>query len=286
MFDRHGVAKAKNAMKQADIITIGDELLIGQVVDTNSAFMAQRLNEWGICVRQITSVHDDADHIREALTDSLRKADIVFLTGGLGPTKDDITKHVLADYFSTHLIYSTHIRAHLERLYAERPAVLNRLTDSQCMVPEACTILENAVGSAQVMLFCRENKHVFSLPGVPREMEWCMTHSISDYIHQHGLLSPADRIVHRNLRVNRVPESSLAIMIEAWEEALPATMHLAYLPKRGEDGRYYVLLRLSGYGVEAAPVETELRRCAAIVEAAIAAAPELYAEASLSFLDF
>lgn len=269
-------------MKKADIITIGDELLIGQVVDTNSAFMAQRLNEWGIEVRQITSVHDNADHIREALTASLEKADVVFLTGGLGPTKDDITKHVLCEYFGTHLIYNNSIHEHLEHLYAERPAVLNRLTETQCMVPEACTILTNAVGSAQVMLFEVNGKFVFSLPGVPREMEWCMTNSISQAVHGPCCLaSAADSIVHRNLRVNRIPESNLAILIEKWEEALPQTMHLAYLPKRGDDGRYYVLLRLSGYGTTAGNVEAELAKCRSIIESAIAADPVLYPEAAV-----
>ena len=125
---------------RAEIITIGDELLIGQVVDTNSAWMAERLNEYGIELYQITSVHDERTAIIKALDEAFGRVDIVLTTGGLGPTKDDITKQVLCDYFGTHLIESASVRAHIYDLYKDRPDVLNRLTATQWLVPETATI--------------------------------------------------------------------------------------------------------------------------------------------------
>ena len=130
---------------RAEIITIGDELLIGQVVDTNSAWMAEKLNEQGIELYQITSVHDDRNHIIAALDEAFSRVDIVLTTGGLGPTKDDITKHVLCEYFGTHLIEDATVRAHVKELYRDRPDVLNRLTETQWLVPENAVILPNRV---------------------------------------------------------------------------------------------------------------------------------------------
>ena len=161
---------------QSEIITIGDELLIGQVVDTNSAWMAQRLNEIGVELKQITSVHDDETHIRKALDEAFSRADIVFTTGGLGPTKDDITKLVMASYFDTRLVESAAVKKHIYELYKNRPEVLNRLTETQWMVPEKAEILENRVGSAPLMVFvrneCKNKKQwLFAMPGVPYEMK-------------------------------------------------------------------------------------------------------------------
>ena len=143
---------------KAEIITIGDELLIGQVVDTNSAWMAERLNEVGISLYQITSVHDDREHILKALDEALSRVDIVFTTGGLGPTKDDITKNVLCEYFDTQLVENEQVRTHIYDLYKERPEALNRLTATQWLVPEKATILPNRVGSAPIMVFENEVK--------------------------------------------------------------------------------------------------------------------------------
>ena len=152
---------------RAEVITIGDELLIGQVVDTNSAWIAERLNEIGIELYQITSVHDDAAHIKDALDEAFSRVNIVLTTGGLGPTKDDITKHVLCAYFDTHLIEDPHVRAHIYDLYKERPDVLNRLTATQWEVPACATILENRVGSAPLMVFHKGDQILVSMPGVP-----------------------------------------------------------------------------------------------------------------------
>lgn len=196
---------------KAEIITIGDELLIGQVVDTNSAWMAERLNEAGISLHQITSVHDNREHILKALDEAFSRADIVLTTGGLGPTKDDITKHVMCEYFGTQLVEDSRVRTHIHELYKERPEALNRLTATQWLVPESAIILPNRVGSAPIMVFdefkverlkCKVNetseavtsdsqlstfniqppKFLVALPGVPHEMKIGMTEQVLPYL--------------------------------------------------------------------------------------------------------
>lgn len=249
-------------MLKAEIITIGDELLIGQVVDTNSAFMAKRLNEWGIAVYQITSVHDNREHILEALQAAEKRVDLVLLTGGLGPTKDDITKKVLADYFDTRLVYRQDIHEHLLRWYAERPQVLNRLTETQCEFPEAADLISNPVGSAQVMAFRKilstsetEGRDVIfiSMPGVPREMEHVMQNGVREYLYANYPSLGRDGIItHRNVEVAGIPESSLAIELEDFESSLPDSIHLAYLP---HPDRRSITLRLSGYECPVSLVE-------------------------------
>ena len=244
---------------RAEIITIGDELLIGQVVDTNSAWMAERLNEVGISLHQITSVHDDREHILKALDEAFSRADLVFTTGGLGPTKDDITKHVMCEYFGTSLVEDSHVRAHVHGLYKDRPEALNRLTATQWLVPESATILPNRVGSAPIMVFENEvkgerlkvkgegqnSKFLIALPGVPHEMKIAMTEQVLPFIRLKvkGERREAMDIVHRTILVHGIPESKLAILIEDWENALPSSIHLAYLPKDG-----IIRLRLSTYG--------------------------------------
>lgn len=240
---------------KAEIITIGDELLIGQVVDTNSAWMAQRLNEVGIELHQVTSIHDDRQHILRALDEAFSRADIVLTTGGLGPTKDDITKHVLCEYFHTSLVEDPAVREHICELYKERPEVLNRLTATQWQVPACARILPNRVGSAPIMVFenicCPSErslssseaftKLLISMPGVPYEMQVAMTEQVLPYLS--SLPHRLSTIIHRTILLAGIPESTLAIRIEAWENALPPTMHLAYLPKDGT-----IRLRLSSYG--------------------------------------
>ena len=275
---------------RAEIITIGDELLIGQVVDTNSAWMAQRLNEVGISLYQITSVHDDREHILKALDEAFSRADIVLTTGGLGPTKDDITKHVMCEYFGTTLVEDPQVRAHIHDLYKDRPEALNRLTATQWLVPETATILPNRVGSAPIMVFKKclgvqefssleefkipNSKFLIALPGVPHEMKIAMTEQVLPYIRlkvkgerleaSETFSSPSGRplnsseastkhnkIIHKTILVSGIPESKLAILIEDWENALPASIHLAYLPKDG-----IIRLRLSSYG-EATEAEVQ-----------------------------
>ena len=238
---------------RAEIITIGDELLIGQVVDTNSAWMAERLNEEEIQLHQITSVHDNREHILTALREAFSRADIVLTTGGLGPTKDDITKHVLCEYFATHLVEDTRTREHIYSLYKERPEVLNRLTATQWLVPAVATILPNRVGSAPIMVFEKGNKCLITMPGVPHEMKIAMTEQVFPYIRLKfkGKSLERGKIVHRTILLSGIPESKLAILIEDWENALPSSIHLAYLPKDG-----IIRLRLSSYG-EATEVEIQ-----------------------------
>ena len=239
---------------KAEIITIGDELLIGQVVDTNSAWMAQRLNEVGIELYQITSVHDDREHILKALDDAFSRADIVLTTGGLGPTKDDITKHVMCEYFGTQLVEDLNVRAHVHELYKERPDVLNRLTATQWLVPQSATILPNRVGSAPILVFKKKGKWLLAMPGVPHEMKIAMTEQVLPYLRLKaiGERQKAGDIVHRTIIVSGIPESQLAILIEDWESALPSSIHLAYLPKDG-----IIRLRLSSYGETKAEEELQ-----------------------------
>lgn len=238
----------------AEIITIGDELLIGQVVDTNSAFMAEELNKIGIELYQITSVHDDAAHIRKAVTEALARVDVVITTGGLGPTKDDITKNVLCELFGAKLVPDAAVEAHVRELYKDRPEVLNRLTETQWLVPDNCTVLPNRYGSAPIMYW--PNAHLFSLPGVPYEMENAMREQVLPILSKaHG-----EQITHRTIMVSGIPESKLALHIEQWENALPNNIRLAYLPKQ-----HTIRLRLSGYGVLAETVEAEQRKLIELV---------------------
>ena len=223
---------------RAEIITIGDELLIGQVVDTNSAWMAEQLNAYGIELYQITSVHDSREHIIAALDEAFSRADIVLTTGGLGPTKDDITKHVLCEYFGTNLIEDARVRAHIEKLYKDRPDVLNRLTATQWLVPANAEILENRVGSAPLMVFHKDQKILASMPGVPYEMKIAMDEQILPYI---GRVTAS--IIHKTLQVTSIAESTLAILLDEYEASMPSSLHLAYLPKDG-----VIRLRLSSYG--------------------------------------
>ncbi|HEY6915618.1 MAG TPA: competence/damage-inducible protein A, partial [Paludibacter sp.] len=168
-----------NNRVSVEIITIGDEILIGQIVDTNSAWMAVELNKAGFELAQITSVHDDADHIVESLQMALKRADIVLFTGGIGPTNDDITKQTLAKYFDTKLVYDETVLRNIEQLFSTRPNfVINELTRAQAMVPEKCTVIQNLVGTAPVTWFEKEGKVIVSMPGVPYEMKYAMSMEI------------------------------------------------------------------------------------------------------------
>ena len=228
---------------RAEIITIGDELLIGQVVDTNSAWMAEKLNEAGIELYQVTSVHDDREHILAAIDEAMQRVDIVLTTGGLGPTKDDITKGVLCEYFGTTLVESGQVREHICELYSKRPDVLNRLTATQWQVPQDADILPNRVGSAPLMVFHKGEKVLASMPGVPYEMMTGMEEQILPYLQRYMQGGGKHDIIHRTILVSGISESGLAIRIEAWEDALPKSIHLAYLPKDST-----IRLRLSSYG--------------------------------------
>ncbi|HHT23549.1 MAG TPA: competence/damage-inducible protein A [Bacteroidales bacterium] len=235
-----------------EIITIGDEILIGQIVDTNSAWMAVELNNAGFQLSQITSVHDDAELIKSALDLALEKNDIVLLTGGLGPTKDDLTKLTLADYFDTELVYDESVYQNIESLYRTRPSVLNELTKAQALVPKACTVIQNRVGTAPIMWFERDEKVVVSMPGVPFEMKKAMTDEVIP-----RLMKKFNRnaVINQTVQVFGYGESSLALKIEEWENALPDYLHLAYLPSFG-----LVKLRLSGALTNGNELQAEIDR--------------------------
>jgi nicotinamide-nucleotide amidase len=220
-----------------EIITIGDELLIGQVVDTNSAWMAAELNKNGFRIKQITSVSDDQQHIIEAINNAFTRAQIVLLTGGLGPTKDDITKHTLCKYFDAQLVFNQAVHDNIFRLFSHRFRVMNELTMSQAMVPNKAIILQNKNGTAPITWFNHEDKVLVSLPGVPYEMKAAMEEVIPMLREKFCHLT----ILHRTFIVVGLPESALAILLADWENNLPEYIKLAYLPNEN-----IVKLRLSG----------------------------------------
>ncbi len=236
----------------ASIITIGDEILIGQIVDTNSVSIARHLNDAGIVVREKVSIGDDRSAIVETLRRSLAASQVVILTGGLGPTKDDITKKTLAEMFGSRLVNDPVVAAHVERMLTERGIAFNELNRSQALVPACCTVLFNAHGTAPGMWFEDEGRVVVSLPGVPFEMEHLMQDEVMPRLKARFALK---QIVHRTLITSGLAESMLAERIETWETALPPYLKLAYLPNPGA-----VRLRLSAYEVEGESVSQEIER--------------------------
>lgn len=235
-----------------EIITIGDEILIGQIVDTNSAWMGVELNKAGFQISQITSVHDDAEIIKSALDLALSKNDIVLLTGGLGPTKDDLTKWTLAEYFDSEMIFDESVLKNIEDIFRNRNIQINELTRNQALVPEKCTVIQNVVGTAPLMWFERDGKVVVSMPGVPFEMKRAMTYEILPRLSKK--FQPSN-VIHKTVQVYGIGESALAIQIADWENSLPEYLHLAYLPNFG-----IVKLRLSGTGDDALQLEFEMNQ--------------------------
>jgi nicotinamide-nucleotide amidase len=224
---------------QVEIITIGDEILIGQIVDTNSAWMAKELNKVGFELAQITSVHDHKEHILESLELALKRADVVLFTGGIGPTNDDITKQTLCEYFQTQLVFNESVLKNIEAQFSTRPNfIINDLTRAQAMVPENCTVIQNLVGTAPITWFEKNGKIIVSMPGVPYEMKHAMTTEIISRLHNY-FRTPS--MLHKTVQVYGFGESALAIKIADWENQLPEHIHLAYLPNSG-----IVKLRLSG----------------------------------------
>lgn len=234
----------------AEIMTIGDELLIGQVVDTNSAWIGQRLNEAGIRVKQITSVSDDEQHILQALSEARQRAGVVLITGGLGPTKDDITKKTLCKYFGVGLRLDPGALENVERIFRARGREVSEINRKQAEVPSNAGVLPNPQGTAPGMWFEQDGVIYVSLPGVPHEMKGIMEQAVLPRLRRHFGLPP---IVHRTILTQGIGESLLAELIEPWEDALPPYIRLAYLPA---DGR--VRLRLSASGKSEAELNDEL----------------------------
>jgi nicotinamide-nucleotide amidase len=228
-----------------EIINIGDELLIGQVVNTNAAWMAEQLNLSGFRVYQATVISDSRDHILQALAEAETHADVILISGGIGPTKDDITKHTLCEYFNTRLVMNDDAYRDVESLFARRGYQVTELNRQQAELPENCIGIPNKLGTARGMWFekVRQDggKTVFvSMPGVPFEMKAMMT----DYvIPQLKLTFKTPFIYHKTLLTQGIGESFLAAQIEDWENSLPSNIRLAYLPQPG-----IVRLRLTGEG--------------------------------------
>jgi nicotinamide-nucleotide amidase len=221
------------------IITIGDELLIGQTLDTNSAWMARELNRKGIPLRRRVAVGDEPDAITAALDEERRYSDVLLLTGGLGPTSDDITKEVLCKYFGTRLIVNEGLRQKLIRLFESRGLPLLESNLQQAEVPESCIIIPNEQGTAPGMWFERDGKVFVSMPGVPLEMEAMMTSVVLPRLTERF---HTPEIIHRTLITSGMGESFVAKRLEDFEKQLPDAVRLAYLPSYG-----YLKLRLTGF---------------------------------------
>ncbi len=235
---------------KAEIITIGDEILIGQVVDTNSAWMGEQLNLHGVEISKITSISDKHDQIIEALASAESHADLVLITGGLGPTKDDITKKALCDFFNCELEVNEQVLKHIIDMLSRQSVVINDMNREQALVPDACTVLHNPNGTAPGMWFERNDTIFVSMPGVPFEMKEITTNEILPRLQKTG---KTKSIYHQTVLTYGVPESMLAEKIEDWEQALPEFIKLAYLPSQ-----LMVRLRLSAYGEDKFLLETEV----------------------------
>lgn len=234
----------------ASIITIGDELLIGQVIDTNSAWMAQQLNEAGIFVKERISVGDVWHDIWKALDLAATHSPIVLITGGLGPTADDITKPLLCSYFGGTMVEDQSVRTHIEAIFRQFNRPMLDRNRKQAEVPDVCTILFNHRGTAPGMWFEKDGVIFVSLPGVPHEMKGLMTKEVIPRIQQQMDL-PA--ILHHTLLTAGIGESYLAESIQTWEEALPENINLAYLPNYG-----MVRLRITGHGADKNSLKNEM----------------------------
>jgi nicotinamide-nucleotide amidase len=238
----------------AEIITIGDEILIGQIVDTNSAWMAHELNNIGIRVKQISSVSDDRQHILKALDEAASRADVILITGGLGPTKDDITKKTIADYFGVKLIENEEALENVANIFARYNRPLLEVNRLQAQVPENCEVILNKNGTAPGMWFNEKGKIFISMPGVPHEMMYMMEEDVIPKL-KASLVLPV--IIHKTILTVGEGESFLAERIADIEDALPPYIKLAYLPKLGQ-----VRLRLSGYGEDEAFLKKEVNEYA------------------------
>lgn len=225
----------------AEIISIGDEILIGQIVNTNAVFIAKELNKVGIEVKQITSISDKKEDIVNCLEAAKKRAQVIILTGGLGPTKDDLTKHTLCEYFNDELVKNEEVLERIEEMFRKYvPTPINDENRKQALLPSKAKILENKFGTASGMWFEDQDRVVISLPGVPFEMKALIADEVIPALQKHYT---RPYIVHKTVLTYGLGESVIAERIEAWESSLPPDIKLAYLPNIGR-----VRLRLSGKG--------------------------------------
>jgi nicotinamide-nucleotide amidase len=237
---------------QAEIITIGDEILIGHTIDTNSAWMGQHLNELGVEVVQIRSISDSRADIMEALNHLHPLTRLVLMTGGLGPTKDDLTKKTLADYFQSKLVFNESVFAHIEELFRQLGRNISHLNRDQALMPDVAEPLFNQMGTAPGMRFKKGDVWIISMPGVPYEMKHIMTTHVLPWITKELVTS---NILHKTILTQGVPESELAVRIADFENQLPPEIKLAYLPSPG-----IVKLRLTARGQDRGALEELLAR--------------------------
>jgi nicotinamide-nucleotide amidase len=232
---------------QAEIITIGDEILIGQIVDTNSAWMAKELNKIGVHVGKIASISDQKDDIVSSLQQAMSRVSLVLITGGLGPTNDDITKKTLSDFFGMSLVQDDSIYAKVEKRLAKRGIPMNDFNCDQALVPNGAKIVPNNYGTAPCMWFEKDGKIVISMPGVPFEMKGIMKDEILNELPKY-FDTPV--ILHKTIMTEGIGESVLAEMLAEWEANLPTCVKLAYLPSPG-----LVRLRMSTSGSDKKELE-------------------------------
>lgn len=238
---------------KAEIITIGDEILIGQIVDTNSVFISKELNKIGIFVYQITSIQDDKDHILGAFAEAQSRVDLVIITGGLGPTKDDITKHTICEYFQDQLVFNQEVLDHVTYLFKEfvkKP--LLEANKTQALIPSKADVLLNRFGTAPGMWLEKDNTIFVSMPGVPHEMKGLMESEVLPRLQRDFKLP---FILHKTFLTYGMGESAIAERIETFENELPEDIKLAYLPSLGR-----VRLRLSSSGIDKTMVENNVAR--------------------------
>lgn len=228
------------AKMNAVIVTIGDEILIGQITDTNSAWIAQQLTPLGIQVREMVSIQDTPEHIVSTLDRLTGTVDLVLITGGLGPTKDDLTKATLATYFGGELIENKEVLAMITEFFRKRGRGLLDSNRKQALVPENCRILNNNFGTAPGLWFSRSGSEIIAMPGVPYEMKPMVLDQLIPAILE---MKKAPQLFHRTVMTHAVPESYLSEMLRNWEAALPGCIKLAYLPRPG-----IVRLRLTATG--------------------------------------
>jgi nicotinamide-nucleotide amidase len=245
-----------------ELITIGDEILIGQVIDTNSAYLATELNKLGISVIQITSIPDQREHIIRAFDEAAGRADLIITTGGLGPTSDDITKTALADYFGSKLVMVPAVVEKIAALLASRGVAVNERNRKQAELPENCELLNNSAGTAQGMWFKKEGQDFIALPGVPFEMKAIFREELEPRLKQRFVLPT---IQHFTVLTHGVPESEMAGLIHDWEAGLPENLKLAYLPSPG-----LLRLRITGKTTGdpaslANTIETEVEKLKGII---------------------
>lgn len=235
---------------QASIIIIGDEILLGKVTDTNSGSIARMLDPAGWQIREIVTIGDERTAIADAVNRALEHSQLVITTGGLGPTKDDITKSVLTDIFGGELQVNHEVTENIRRVFALRGLTLNALTEAQALVPSSCRVIQNRYGTAPIMWFEKDDKVLVSMPGVPFETEG-MLPEVGAAIAER--FTPDSEVSHASVMVTGITESALATRLEDYESSLPQGLHLAYLPQPG-----LIHLRIDGIGIKGAGVSRQV----------------------------